>query len=146
MDFFSAAAQILPVLYLAIILEVFGNPKLADLSEEEKKRRRRTPLGLGLRWRSDRSDAYKRWMNAQPVFGLVALGVLGEAFALAGSCPPIIAAALAYFGVLLFERPLVWGFQMVGSRWIEAQQDLAVHSIFLAPPTGAIVAGLLVAA
>jgi hypothetical protein len=130
-DFYATSAQVLPVLYLAIVLDIFGRQGRAVPG---------TPMGLGFRFDPSRSKEYRGWLNAQLILVLIALGFAGEACALAGTGRPIIAAALAYFGVLLIVRPLIWAFQQVANDWMTGNADGIAHSVFVVPPLCALIA------
>jgi len=127
-SFFTSAAQVLPVLFLAVIFDVFG------------KGRARSPFGLGLHFQKCRPRAYTGWLNAQLVFGLLIFGVAGEALALNNTGSPVVAGALVYFAVLVFIRPSVWALRQIGEKWIRRHEDKVVHAMFLAPLTFAVVA------
>lgn len=134
-DFFSVAAQVVPVLYLAVIFQTLGAPGPTRWG---------SPFRSGLYF-TDPAAPVNGWKDASLILGVQVAAFGGEACALTAASAPVVAGALAFLGTLVAIPQTLWAALRVANDHVRANQNAVLNAAFGAPWTIALVALLLVA-
>jgi hypothetical protein len=135
--FLDAAAQIIPVLYLAVAFQAFGSAR--------NREGHGSFFDSGIQW----PPAKRRcglWKTAILVWGVQLAAIGGEALALLGVAAPVVAGAMAFIALVLVERQAIWAFRLVGGGWLDSHGVLAANCLFWTPIGLGAITWVLVAA